>query len=590
MKLIGISRILGILVILGLLATVASAQGHPPLPPKPGVDTTPQRAGMERSGSYESTILLVSKLGGADPQAGGSTGLTPLSSSDADGSWHGRRDFLVNQDFNNRPQNETAIVVDPHDFGHIVTGYNDYRAGWPIGGGFSTSFDRGKTWHDGLMTFPALIAPADFPGFAEPPVGTGDPAVAFANDGTVYHSSLGFSASFCENGVFVYRSDNGGVAWWRPLVATGRGLVDYWPYALDCSVGLDKEYMTVDTSGGPHDGRIYVTYTRFFFEGSTSYFESPIYLSYSDDKGETWTVAGEINGSSANLCEFQVDTTGGTGPGASGADATPYDCDESQFSVPVVGADGTLYVQFVNEQNSSEWQPAVDEFDDQVLVVRVNPDTFAVDGPYQVTMLADGATNYPFNADGRQTICNGGWRLNAYGNIAIGPSGELYSVWADNRNGDEFPYPTFLNPDGTCPGGLQTSTDVFISESKDGGVTWSVAKKISKDPPNFDNWFPWVAVGKNGLVAVVYYDRRVSGDNTLTDAWVATSWSGKWWKELRVSDTSSDFSTAFLGSPSFIGDYNGLAISGLRLYPFWTDARLAGDSDVFMDIVRPSDD
>jgi hypothetical protein len=163
-------------------------------------------------------------------------------------------------------------------------------------------------------------------------------------------------------------------------------------------------------------------------------------------------------------------------------------------------------------------------------------------------------------------------------------------VWADNRNGDEFPFPTFLNPDGTCPGGLQTSTDVFISKSTDGGVTWSAAKQISKDPPNFDNWFPWVAVGRNGLVGVVYYDRRVSGDNTLTDAWVATSWKGQRWKELRVSDTSSDFSTAFFGTPSFIGDYNGLAISGLGLYPFWTDARLTGDSDVFMDILRPSDE
>ena len=29
---------------------------------------------------------------------------------------------------------------------HVVSRYNDYRVGWPIGGGFSTSFDGGKTW------------------------------------------------------------------------------------------------------------------------------------------------------------------------------------------------------------------------------------------------------------------------------------------------------------------------------------------------------------------------------------------------------------------------------------------------------------
>lgn len=293
-----------------ILTSVASAQGHPPLPSKPGVNTTPQRVGMERSGYYESTISLVSNLGGMDPQSGGITALTPASSLDADDAYHGRRDILVNQDFNNRPQNETAIVVDPHDSRHLLAAYNDYRAGWPVGAGFSTSINRGRTWHDGLVTFPALIAPADFPGFTEPPVATGDPAVAFANDGTAYQSTIGFSASFCENGVFVYRSDNGGIAWWRPQVALGIGVTDYWPYALDCSVFLDKQYMTVDTSGGPHDGRIYVTYTRFFFEGGASYFESPIYLSYSDDKGVTWNVVGEINGASADLCEFQVDTTG----------------------------------------------------------------------------------------------------------------------------------------------------------------------------------------------------------------------------------------------------------------------------------------
>jgi hypothetical protein len=378
------------------------------------------------------------------------------------------------------------------------------------------------------------------------------------------------------------------------------GTVDYWPYAFDCSVGFDKEYMTTDNSGGPHDGRVYVTYTRFLFDvgdpadpTDDAYLESPIFLSYSDDKGESWTVAGEINGASPELCEFQVDTTGGSGPGASGPDQTPYDCDESQYSVPVVGSDGALYVHFVNEQNSSEWEsggtfgPETGDFDNQVLVVRVNPDTFAVEGPYHVTMLADGATNYPINTGGRQTVCNGGWRLNAFGNLAIGPQDELYAVWADNRNGDEFPFPTFLNDDFSCPDGLNTSTDVFISRSFDGGVTWSPARKITKDPPNFDNWFPWVDVGADGRVWVVYHDRRASGDNTLTDAWVAVSGNqGGRWQERRVSDESSAYWDDFFGTPTFIGDYNGLAIGDGKVYATWTDGRAEGDTDVFLEVIK----
>ena len=488
------------------------------------------------------------------------------------------QNVLVNQDFNFRPQNETSIAVDPNDPKHIVAGYNDYRAGWPIGGGFSTSFDAGITWHDGLVTFPALITAE---GIVEPPVGTGDPAIAFANDGTVYYASLGFSASWCENGIFVSRSDDGGISWWRPIITTGRGVVDYWPYAEDCSIFHDKEFMTVDNSGGPHDGRVYVTWTRFDFTGNT-YHASPIYLAYSDDKAETWTVVGEINGASADLCEYQED--GGAG------DATPYDCDENQFSYPVVGSDGTLYVHFLNEQNESEWS-APGDFDDQILVVRVDPDTFAVDGPYQVDMVADGLTNYPYSPFvGRQTVCNGGWRLNAAGTMAIGPNDELYVVWADNRNGDEFPYPTFVsNVDGSCPEGLNTSTDVFVSKSVDGGVTWSPPMKITQDPPNFDNWFPWVAVGENGWVWVVYYDRRVSGDNTLTDAWVAVSKNGgATWREYRVSEESSDFFNAFFGTPRFIGDYNGIAVAHKWVaFPFWTDSRVDGDSDVYTQAFMP---
>lgn len=563
MKTVRFARLLGLLLAFGLLASVAAAQGPIQLPQKPKPDILHWRSGIVEEALF---FTPQEEFRPAARQAPG-------------------HNILVNQDFNFRAQNETSIAINPNNPQHIVAGYNDYRAGWPIGGGFSTSFDGGKTWHDGVITFPALITEE---GIVEPPVGTGDPAVVIDNQGHAHHSSIGFSATWCENGVFVYNSPDGGVRWSRPVVATGSGVVDYWPFAFDCSVFLDKEYMTVDNTGGPHDGRLYVTYTRFFFEGGSSYFESPIYLSYSDDGGTSWTVVGEINGASADLCEFQADTTGGTGPGATGADKTAYDCDENQFSYPVVGSDGTLYVHFLNEQNQSEWQPAGD-FDDQILVVRVNPDTFAVDGPYHVTMLADGLTNYPISpVNGRQTVCNGGWRLNAAGNIGIGPNDELYVVWSDNRNGDTFPFPTLLNPDGTCPGGLQTSTDVFISKSTDGGVTWSAPQRISQDPPNFDNWFPWVAVGDNGWVWMVYYDRRISGNNTLTDAWVAISRDGgRNWKEHRVSEQSSNFRNAFFGTPSFIGDYNGIAVSGQKAYPFWTDSRMDGDSDVFLDVVQP---
>jgi hypothetical protein len=505
--------------------------------------------------------------------------------------------ILVNQDYSYRPQNEPSIAVDPNDPKHLIVGYNDFRIDVPLGGGWSTSFDGGGTWHDGLIAFPLLYTDE---GIIEPTFGTGDPAIAIANDGTAYHASLGFSQSFCENGVFVSRSDDGGISWWTPVIVPGRqgprpqGVVVYHSSAFDCSIFHDKEYIAVDNSGGPHDGRVYVTWTRFNFSGA-GYLESPIYLAYSDDRAVTWTVVGEINGFSTELCEYQTDGS---------LDSVAGACDESQYPYPVVGSDGTLYVHFLNSQNESEWSEPGD-FDDQILVVRINPDTFAVDGPFHATMLANGLSNYPLVAPNypRQTICNGGWRLNAAGNIAIGPDDELYIVFADNRNGEEFPFPFFLSgnifiPGQTypCPGGLFTDTDVFLLRSTDGGETWrnpatgAIGEpfEVTNDPPERDQWFPWVAVSDNGRVHIVYHDRREDPDNLLTHTYVATSRNGgKSWTERRVSEVASDYHAAYFGLGIFIGDYNSIAAAGNKTYALWTDARAVFDTDIFMQVVKP---
>ncbi len=507
---------------------------------------------------------------------------------------------LINRDFSFRPQNEPSIAIDPNNHHHLVVGYNDFRQDVPHGGGFSTSFNGGLTWHDGMIPFPLLYT---VEGIVEPPLATGDPAIAIASDGTVYYSTIGLSQSWCENGIFVSRSDNGGITWWTPVVVPGRqgprvqGVVVYHPFATDCSIFHDKEYMAVDNSGGQHDGRVYVTWTRYAFDELSDYLESPIYLAYSDDKAVTWTVIGEINGKSEDLCEFQTDTS---------LDGDPVPaCDENQFSYPVVGADGTLYVHFLNAQNESKWS-APGDFDDQILVVRINPDTFNVEGPFHVTMLANGLTNYPIVAPDymRQTICNGGWRLNAAGNIAIGPDDELYIVFADNRNGKEFsPFPYFLADTIFLPGqtfaceeGLFTDTDVFLLKSTDRGESWfnpatgAVGEplEVTNDPPVRDQWFPWVTVSDNGTVHIVYHDRREDPNNYLTHTYVATSRDGGTsWNEHRVSKVASDYHASYFGLGIFIGDYNNIAASGEKAFALWTDARSVSDTDILMKVVRP---
>ena len=143
--------------------------------------------------------------------------------------------------------------------------------------GFFTSFDGGRTWIDGQVPF----------GRGN---NAGDPAPAFdAKHGVALMASLDFQrppeGGEASNGnIAVSRSRDGGRTWSEPAIAmTGVG-ADSDP----AQVFWDKEFLTVDNyPDSPHYGRAYVTATQFL--GGPEYQESPIYLSYSDDGGRSWS-------------------------------------------------------------------------------------------------------------------------------------------------------------------------------------------------------------------------------------------------------------------------------------------------------------
>jgi len=578
-------------------------------------------------------------------------------------------DVKVNQDFSLRPQNETSIAVNPWSPNMLVAGANDYRLGAPIGAAFYTSFDGGYTWSDGIPPYPLLAAtrgPGSEVEFLEPPFGTGDPVLGFGraraasaglapNTPVVYYAYLGVSASFCEHGIFVSRSTNG-LLWARPVVPPlmppdGLFTPIYWSDAGNCDVFNDKPWLAVDTSGGPHDGRVYVTWSRFVFEAGR-YRESPILMSYSDDNAETWASPIEISGSSQSLCPNQVEepTPEPTQPPTPEPTATPTQeptqgpgeghpvtpsptptalgqvrfptalpatgqaradrageprCNESQFSSAVVGPDGTLYVAFINQQAQGE----ADGFRNQYLLTKVDPDTLAVSGPYPVANMIDGENDFPVNAVGLPTLCNSNFRLNSAGNLAIDPSdptgNTLYVVFIDNRNGSSFPSSTQVTQQPAdsfaCPRGTTTDTDVFIVKSTDGGVTWTNpathspgALRVNQDAlgNGKDQWFPFAAVAPDGRLDVVFYDRRADPFNRSAHVYLGRSHDGgATWTEIRLTEVPSNMNWAF-DDGLFIGDYNGIAIApDGTSYPFWTDARngipLIRQSDVMMDTVPP---
>ncbi len=533
----------------------------------------------------------------------GSSGTEPEQSSLSVGA-----DSRVNQDFSLRPQNETTIAVNPWSPNMLVGGANDYRLGAPLGAAFYTSFDAGFTWNDGFPPFPLLaFRGGDHSLQVEPPFGTGDPVITFgqARSGSpgvaagtrfVYYAYLGVSASFCEHGIFVSRSVNG-LLWTRPVTppqSPPLGLFTpvYWDRPDDCTVFNDKPSLAVDRSGGPHDGRVYVSWSRFAFSGHHKFQESPILLSYSDDNGESWSSAQEVSGVSPGLCQAQV-------AGKSGR------CDEDQFSSLAVGPDGTLYVAFLNQQ----LRGAADGFRNQYLITNVNPDTHALSGPYQAATLIDGRNEFPVNDLQLATLCNSNFRFNSAGNLAIDPSDPagktLYLVFADNRNGSAFPSPTTVTqtpPDSfSCPPGQTTDTDIFMVRSDDGGLTWhdpsSIASspvRVNQDPLHSgkDQWFPAVALAADGRVDVMFCDRREDPFDRFANVYLARSHDhGATWTEVKVSSVPSNMNWAFENG-EFMGDYNTIAVApDGSSYPFWTDARNGTpsirQSDVFIARVGP---
>jgi hypothetical protein len=93
-------------------------------------------------------------------------------------------------------------------------------------------------------------------------------------------------------------------------------------------------------------------------------------------------------------------------------------------------------------------------------------------------------------------------------------------------------------------------------------------------------------VSPDGVVSVVFYDRRNDPSNLLMDLYLTQSFDGgvTFEPNVRVTTVSSD-PTAGSARAGIIGEYIGLAAaSANRVHPVWTDTR-DGHQDVYTSIV-----
>ncbi|MBU0617537.1 MAG: hypothetical protein KKI02_07455, partial [Planctomycetes bacterium] len=370
--------------------------------------------------------------------------------------------------------NEPSIAVDPTDRRHMVIGWrqfdtimSDFRqAGW----GYTA--DGGRTW--------------TFPGVIEPGVFRSDPVVDSDSQGNFYYNSLTTDA-YWDFWCHVYRSADGGQTW------------DDGTYAW----GGDKQWQTIDKSGGIGDGNIYAAWN----------------LSYSTCDG--LFTRSTNGGDSFESCTY--------------VPANPY------WGTLAVGPDGELYIcgngftvaKSTTAQNPL--QPVSWDFSTTVslggsIVFSAGPnpggllgqcwiDVDRSDGPtrgnvYLLCSVDPGGADpldimFSRSTDGGQSwspavrvnddASTTAWQW--FGTMSVAPNGRIDAIWLDTR---------------ADPGGYDS--ELYYSFSEDAGVTWSPNEVLT---PPFDPHVGWPQQNKLGD----YFD--MTSDDMGADLAFATTLNGE---------------------------------------------------------------
>lgn len=205
-----------------------------------------------------------------------------------------------------------------------------------------------------------------------------------------------------------------------------------------------------------------------------------------------------------------------------------------QFATPVVGPDGTVYVSWLNFLDST------------VYLSRNIPGTMAFTPGLPVRELD--TVGGPPNTEHR-----GG----TYPVLAADPtaSGHLYMVWEGAGDGH---------------------SDIRMIRSTDGGLSWSDPVTVNDETENAQ-YMPWVDVGPDGQVHVVWYDRRDDPANVNNTVYYAHLDPGDWPEidpNLRVGEVAFDGDVGYhqTGVP-FIGDYINVDAADGIAHLIWADTR-----------------
>jgi len=380
--------------------------------------------------------------------------------------------------------NEPSIAIDPTDPNNIVIAWRQFDtvASNFRQAGYAYSHDAGATW-----TFPGVLQPGQF---------RSDPVLAASTSGVFYYYSLSSATS-----AQLFISKDKGHTWAGPYNGFGG----------------DKEWLTVDTTGGRGDGILH-----------------------------------GIWNSEYTCCARQTDYTRSRSAGQSfdGPYATPA---KTKWGTVDVGPDGEVYIA------GSDLVAGVPP-NHQVLRSSNAGDPGQV--PYfegwnsDVSLGGDTRTGGPPNPGG---LLGQAWV--AADRTSTATRGNVYILAS-------------LDPPGDDP------LDVLFVRSTDRGVTWSEPIRINQDPVGAWQWFGMMSIAPTGRIDVFWNDTRSDPSGTVSEGYYAYSIdAGRTWSAGLAVTPPWDSGVGY-PNQNKIGDYYHM-ISDADGVSIAYAATFQGEQDVY---------
>ncbi len=311
------------------------------------------------------------------------------------------------------PQNETTIALDPANPANLVGGSNDYGHG-DSQAGVATSFDGGATW---TATTLKLLDPSLAKYDAQV-----DPAVAAHREGVFYYAFIDFDrgpGGKVQNRLAVARSSDGGSTWPRLGVIVDHTGPGKHPFE-------DKESLAVDATRAPHDGNVYVAWTRFPVNALDR-----IMSSRSTDGGASFSNPAQISDSEGNY----------------------------QGSAQAVGPDGEIYVAWRHQKRIE-----IDRSTDGGVTFGIDRTVAGID-------------------ELRSPLPGASFRVPTFPAIAVdrsgGPNrGNVYVVWSDEMGVGAGPDILLSR---STDGGLSWSLPIRVSDDSNGSYQFFPAIAVASE-------------------------------------------------------------------------------------------------------------